>query len=336
MNQSFISYYFGRVLREHSLDFGGVMSRSEYWKFVELHVLLFFFLLLTTSVLIIRFDPIIQAVLTLGYLLLIIYAGIVLLSASVRRLHDIAKSGWMLVLSIVPIANIYILYLLCCDGESIDEGPSIQKTDWATMGIVVMAIITIGAFLDETEDKSDYGIAERIDGSWVMTHSDRYEDGSIDNVTQYLTFRFDDTPEYNGTFEEILEGDVNGLTFDNIDICADIKYSSTIKGTYIIVDGDLCLTYDINSLTVNVPKNSIEMDLKNFPGEMTEYFMSTYVSYPKTEIAKLSRESIYRTLIETYSSNGDNTAKYENVQIKDSVIRITTKDGIITLNRVIK
>ena len=72
MNQSFISYYFGRVLREHSFDFGGVMSRSEYWKFVELHVLLFFFLLLTTSVLIIRFDPIIQAVLTLGYLLLII------------------------------------------------------------------------------------------------------------------------------------------------------------------------------------------------------------------------------------------------------------------------
>ena len=77
-------------------------------------------------------------------------------------------------------------------------------------------------------------------------------------------------------------------------------------------------------------------DFKNFPGEMTEYFMSTYVSYPKTEIAKLSRESIYRTLIETYSSNGDNTAKYENVQIEDSVMKITTEDAMITLNRIMK
>lgn len=40
------------------------------------------------------------------------------LAVSVRRLHDIGRSGRLLLVSLVPVAGgIYLLYLFCLDGE---------------------------------------------------------------------------------------------------------------------------------------------------------------------------------------------------------------------------
>ena len=78
------------------VKFNGRGSRSEYWWFM-----LFFWLLLLVTTLIYEF---------LGTLTML---GLLLpnLGASVRRLHDVDKSGWWLLIGLVPlIGPLLLLY----------------------------------------------------------------------------------------------------------------------------------------------------------------------------------------------------------------------------------
>ena len=43
------------------------------------------------------------------------------LSATVRRLHDVDKSGWWMVLGIIPVANLYLIYTLTRKGSEGDN-----------------------------------------------------------------------------------------------------------------------------------------------------------------------------------------------------------------------
>ncbi len=43
------------------------------------------------------------------------------ISATVRRLHDIGKSGWWTLLGIIPLANFYLIYLLARKGSKEDN-----------------------------------------------------------------------------------------------------------------------------------------------------------------------------------------------------------------------
>lgn len=38
------------------------------------------------------------------------------LAVGARRLHDIGKSGWFLLLGLIPLVNFYLIYLLAQDG----------------------------------------------------------------------------------------------------------------------------------------------------------------------------------------------------------------------------
>jgi uncharacterized membrane protein YhaH (DUF805 family) len=73
------------------VDFSGRASRSEYWWF-----LLAYFVVAVVAQLINRYLP---AVVILAVLL-------PLLAATVRRLHDIGKSGWMSLRSLVPTLGV--------------------------------------------------------------------------------------------------------------------------------------------------------------------------------------------------------------------------------------
>jgi len=77
------------------VDFSGRASRSEYWWFI-LGVVLIYVIALTISH-------------TL-YLLAILGLMLPNLAASVRRMHDIGKSGWWVLLSIIPIVGLIVIY----------------------------------------------------------------------------------------------------------------------------------------------------------------------------------------------------------------------------------
>jgi uncharacterized membrane protein YhaH (DUF805 family) len=77
------------------VDFDGRASRSEYWWF-------FLFNLGVTLVAYMLHE-------TLGSIvsLLLLLPGI---AAAVRRMHDIGKSGWFMLLGLIPLVGLILLY----------------------------------------------------------------------------------------------------------------------------------------------------------------------------------------------------------------------------------
>ncbi|PZQ66079.1 MAG: DUF805 domain-containing protein [Variovorax paradoxus] len=78
-------------------DFTGRASRSEYWWFVLFEVIV----LIVAQII----HQYVYAIAALGFLLPALAAG-------ARRLHDIGKSGWFLLLGLIPLVNFYLLFLL--------------------------------------------------------------------------------------------------------------------------------------------------------------------------------------------------------------------------------
>ncbi|CAA0224312.1 DUF805 domain-containing protein [Tenacibaculum maritimum] len=100
-----------KVLRQYS-DFNGRARRQEFWMFA-----LFNFIFASIAIAIdyalgfIGFSPI-YGIYSLGVL-------IPNIALSIRRLHDIGKSGWLLLLAFIPlIGGIYLLILFATNGDS--------------------------------------------------------------------------------------------------------------------------------------------------------------------------------------------------------------------------
>lgn len=109
-------------LRQKYVDFNGRAKRGEYWYFFLFQVVVSFplFILqyawssLGLSALVTIFSIICGL-----FILATILPG---LSVAVRRLHDINKSGWFVLISFIPlIGAIVLLYLLAQQGT---EGPN--------------------------------------------------------------------------------------------------------------------------------------------------------------------------------------------------------------------
>ncbi|MDR2222446.1 MAG: DUF805 domain-containing protein [Flavobacteriaceae bacterium] len=98
-----------KVLKEHYADFNGRARRQEYWMFVLIN----FGISVVLSV--------IEALTGLPPFLSGIYSIAVLvpgIGVSVRRLHDINKSGWMLLLALIPlVGGIILLIWMAKEGD---------------------------------------------------------------------------------------------------------------------------------------------------------------------------------------------------------------------------
>jgi uncharacterized membrane protein YhaH (DUF805 family) len=96
-----LNRYFFDVVKNHYFDFEGRASRSQFWYYV-----LFTFLLNVATTLIeraVHIEPNLSLVVAVGLLL----PG---LGISVRRLHDIGKSGWWLLAGLVPLLGFLLLF----------------------------------------------------------------------------------------------------------------------------------------------------------------------------------------------------------------------------------
>ena len=87
------------VLKKYAV-FGGRAQRAEYWYF-------FLFNLIITTVLGFA-DGVLG---TVGMLGLIYSLGVLLpgIAVTVRRLHDTSRSGWWILIAIVPIIGVIVL-----------------------------------------------------------------------------------------------------------------------------------------------------------------------------------------------------------------------------------
>ena len=104
-------------------EFSGRSTRSEFWIFMLVYLIIQMFALLGDAVLFgsvaLEGGGIITAVLSLLHF-------IPSLSVGVRRLHDTDRSGWWLLISFIPLIGIIWLIVLWCqpgtDGRN-DYGP---------------------------------------------------------------------------------------------------------------------------------------------------------------------------------------------------------------------
>ena len=94
------------VLKKYS-DFESTSSRKEYWMFVLFNIIF--------SSITVLINPNLSAL----YSLLIFIPA---LAVTVRRLHDLGKSGWMMLIIFIPlIGPIWLLVLLLQRGDSYQE-----------------------------------------------------------------------------------------------------------------------------------------------------------------------------------------------------------------------
>ena len=94
-------------------DFSGRATRREYWLFQVQLLVLYFGLLLAAGVLGERFrSPTTDGIVGLAAIVFVLFYVIATLSSGVRRIHDHDKSGWLFLLSFVPLFGwIYFLIL---------------------------------------------------------------------------------------------------------------------------------------------------------------------------------------------------------------------------------
>lgn len=108
-----------KVLKNYA-GFQGRASRQEYWMFQLFNVSIYGVLLLLATASESNF---------LSVLMVIYYLGIIVpsLAVSVRRLHDIGKSGWAILVSLIPfVGGILLLVWSCTDSQPNDNqyGPN--------------------------------------------------------------------------------------------------------------------------------------------------------------------------------------------------------------------
>ena len=114
------------VLTKKYADFTGRARRAEYWWFVLVNFGVIFGIVVLAIILSVSSDSLAG----LGGALYVVYAlGVIVpsLAVTVRRLHDTNKSGWMLLIGLIPfVGPILLLVFYFTDGDPGENqyGPS--------------------------------------------------------------------------------------------------------------------------------------------------------------------------------------------------------------------
>ncbi len=109
--QTIMEWYL-KALRQYA-DFEGRARRKEYWMFTLFNLIF--------AILAVVIDGLIGtgAIIYLFYVLATIIPN---LSVSVRRLHDVGKSGWMYLVALIPLVGfIWLLVLFTTDSQPGDN-----------------------------------------------------------------------------------------------------------------------------------------------------------------------------------------------------------------------
>ncbi|MBI1838180.1 MAG: DUF805 domain-containing protein [Flavobacteriia bacterium] len=103
------------VLKKYA-TFSGRARRKEYWMFVLFHIIF----LIVAAILDSSFGTTLPNIpYGLIYILYSLFVFIPALAVTVRRLHDVNKSGWWIFISLIPlIGGIWLLVLQVTEGDS--------------------------------------------------------------------------------------------------------------------------------------------------------------------------------------------------------------------------
>jgi uncharacterized membrane protein YhaH (DUF805 family) len=103
-----------KVMKQYA-DFNGRARRTEFWMFMLFNIIFMTIAIVLDNVIGTNFGELPYGFFYLIYALAILIPG---LAVEVRRLHDTGRSGWWILISLVPlIGAIWLLVLLVLDSE---------------------------------------------------------------------------------------------------------------------------------------------------------------------------------------------------------------------------
>ena len=124
-------------------DFSGRSRRKEYWMFALFEVIVFTVVGLLAGMLLGFGDPADPAAGALGGGMLIVFVLLALvflipgLAVTVRRFHDQDKSGWFVLLMLIPyLGGLVVLVFMCLEGT---RGPNRYGADPKASGTATAA-----------------------------------------------------------------------------------------------------------------------------------------------------------------------------------------------------
>ncbi len=119
-----------KVLRQYA-DFSGRARRREFWSFALVNFAIAIGLFLLATIL----GKVIGLLGGLVMLVYYLYSLAVLvpgLAVGVRRLHDTGKSGWFMLLALIPLVGLVLLYFMTIEG---DDGTNAYGPDPKTADV---------------------------------------------------------------------------------------------------------------------------------------------------------------------------------------------------------
>lgn len=108
-----MKWYF-KVLTQYA-DFKGRARRMEYWMFVLFNMIFALIIIALDNLLGLTVEGLPYGYIYFVYVLFVFIPN---LAVAVRRLHDTGKSGWMILVGLIPlIGAIWLLVLLVTDSK---------------------------------------------------------------------------------------------------------------------------------------------------------------------------------------------------------------------------
>jgi len=103
------------VLKQYA-DFYGRTRRKEYWMFTLFNIIFFMIAMVLDNLLKLTIGDLPYGALYFLYAIFIFVLG---LAVTVRRLHDVGKSGWMMMIALLPVVGtVWLLVLLTTNSQT--------------------------------------------------------------------------------------------------------------------------------------------------------------------------------------------------------------------------
>ena len=175
-SKGFFAACFFDTLRRHYADFRGTESRKSYWCFILCEMAA----ILGTSFLGMLFGT---GIFICFYLIISLALCIPTLAITVRRLHDIGKTGWWILIAMIPLAGpVWLLILLCKRGKTDILNVQWTKTDTILCAVLSIAIVfaAVSSSFVANNDSAKYFLMEEPiilpNGTKVALATDNKED----------------------------------------------------------------------------------------------------------------------------------------------------------------
>jgi uncharacterized membrane protein YhaH (DUF805 family) len=143
VSSGWFTNYFINVIRFQYADFTGTATRKEYWIYALFMGLLGWLL---GSIYILFLNDIILLLVAYGLSACVSLAFFVpTLANAIRRLHDIGKSGWWMLIILIPIVGVIWFFILMCQkGRTTNKRVTSTASD--IIIIVASVLLTFGIY----------------------------------------------------------------------------------------------------------------------------------------------------------------------------------------------